>query len=192
MIKPSTKKPREITPPSCYFHGIPLFTNHFGEISVADHMKKTQAAGKLLVDLANSRTKWRAKTTNGWVALTEGDRQMFMRWLSKFPKLPPRMLTEIADYAGMIEPVSTDITSVVRKGRIYVSSQTECLPNSTKSAIAFLVVAIMYVRCLDSFVCCPECGTWFFDIPSGRPMKKFCSPQHSNRHRQRKYREKRK
>lgn len=192
MTKRATKKSRNITPPSTYFFGVPLFTNYFVSHSIADHMNTTRAAGDILADFANGNTKWRVKTTNGWVIPTEGDRQMFLRWLSKLPKLPPRMLTEIADYARMIKPVSTVIDSRMAKDRIYLFSKTKCLPPSTKSGIAFLVAAIMYVQCLDGFVCCPECEKWFFDLPSGRPMKKFCSPQHSNRHRQRKYREKRK
>lgn len=191
MTKASTDSSRGEGPKVPAFLGTPLFIESRKHRSDADHRDNMRLVGEELVRFANGAT-YTFETSNGSVSATEEDRQTILRWLSKVPKLPPKMLTEISRYAGMIEPGPTVIHSAVRGGRVFLLSSTTCLPPSSVSALGYLVAILSYFEYLDSFGRCPECGVWFFDIPSGRPMKKYCSPEHSNRHRQRKYRQKRK
>ena len=148
--------------------------------------------GDALTRVANRESSWRFKTPDGWVYSSEADRKMLIRWLSKLPKLPPRMLKEIAEYAGQVKSKSTDIHSSIERGRIRLFSITNCTSPAANVGFGYAMAALLSYDCGENFGCCPECGTWFFDIPSGRPMKKYCSPEHSNRYRQRKYQEKRK
>ena len=179
----------EITVPPIGFIGMPLF---LGSLSRKFRLPKVRDLGEQLTNFANGAEGQRFLTADGWSDSTDGDRQMVVRWLSKLPKLPPRMLKEIADYAKQIQPQSTKIGSAVDKGQISLWSNTKCLPPSNKIAYGYLMASLLSGGHGENFARCPECGVWFFDVPSGRPMKKFCSQPHANRHRQRKFREKRK
>ena len=149
--------------------------------------------GNALTRVANGESISRFKTADGWVYPSEADRKMLIRWLSKLPKLSLAMLKEIAKYAVQVKPESTKIhVGITKKGAIELFSITTCSPPAANVAFAYAMAALLSYDCGENFGCCPECGTWFFDIPSGRPMKKYCSPEHSNRYRQRKYQEKRK
>ena len=188
MTKQSSKKSDEITLPGPVFWGIPLF---FGPGDLDSKLDAYRQAGEFIADFANGARK-KMETTTGMSDSTEGDQQMVIRWLSKLPKLPPRMLKEIANYAEQIEPRAAEIASKVIKGHIELRAYTYCLPPTSNVSWAFLMASLLSAGHGENFAKCPECGIWFFDVPSGRPMKKFCSQAHANRHRQRKYREKRK
>ncbi len=189
MTKQRRGKSHEITLPGVGFMGIPLF---FGRLGSEFRLEMVRKTGELIAKFANGTHGQRVLTANGWSESTEGDRQMLIRWLSKLPKLPPRMLNEIANYAKQVEPQATEIVSRVKNGRIELRSMTECLPPASNVAYGYFMASLLSAGHGENFAKCPECGTWFFDIPSGRPMLKYCSPEHSNRHRQRKFREKRK
>ncbi len=189
MTKASRKSSRTVTvvPPS--FIGMPLYSRHRDKEELAEAMR---AMGEALTSVANKKSISRFNTPDGWVYSSEADRKMLIRWLSKLPKLPPRMLKEIAEYAGQLRPDSTKIHSSIEKGAIALFSITSCSPPAANVAFGYAMAALLSYDCGENFGCCPECGTWFFDIPFGRPMKKYCSPEHSNKYRQRKYQEKRK
>ena len=189
MTKQRSEKSREITVAGPVFLGIPLFFGHLGRKFRSDSVRE---AGKHIAEFANGTHGHRILTTNGWSDSTESDRQMLIRWLSKLPKLPPRMLNEIADYAKQVEPQSTEIVSMVKNGRIELRAITNCLPSASNVAYGYVMASLLSAGHGENFAKCPECDTWFFDVPSSRPMKKFCSQAHANRHRQRKFREKRK
>ncbi len=189
MTKQRRGKSHEITLPGVGFLGIPLF---FGRLGSKFRLEMVREAGKHIARFANGTHGHSIFTTNGWSDSTEGDRQMLIRWLSKLPKLPPRMLTEIADYAKQVEPQSTEIVSRVKNGRIELRAITNCLPPASNVAYGYVMASLLSAGHGENFGKCPECSKWFFDIPSGRPMKKFCNKKHANRHRQRRFQEKRK
>ncbi len=191
MAKASTDKFPAYVLKAPAFLGEPLFIQLRKQKSYTNHRDQMRLIGEALARFANDGTGI-FDTPNGSASNTEEERQMLLRWLSRMPKLPPKMLTEIANYAGMIKPEQTAIHSRVISGRVLLLSTTVCQPPSAKSALGYLVASLSYFAYLDRFACCPECGTWFFDIPWRRRMKRFCSPRHSNRYRQRKYRQKQK
>lgn len=189
MTKASRKNSANVTvyPPG--FIGIPLYVDPETWETNTDQVRKV---GESLAAYASGNAVGGFITPNGRVVTSKGDQQMLIRWLRKLPNLPPRMLKEIAELAGAIEPMKTEIQTKVSEGAVFISALTICLPTTGTVALGYLMASVLSSGYRENFGCCPECGTWFFDIPSGRPMKKYCSPEHSNRYRQRKYQGKRK
>lgn len=121
--------------------------------------------------------------------VTEADRQMLNRWLSKLHDVPTGILKEIAVLATSIKPPGATIQANVSKGDIRLWAAVPCHPVTTPQALAYAVAGLLSAGFRENFSQCPWCEKWIFDIPSGRPKKVYCSPKHSNSFRQRKHKE---
>ena len=177
---------QRLTPTGLVFEGKPLYRSY-------PHQAKYLA--KELVDVANDNydiNKSGLMPFGSGLTYAEGDRQMVMRWLSKLPILPPRLLKEISEACVEIEFGTRAVSANPKDGKINLSSSLLCHPKTTRAMFAYMMAALLDAGYGENFGRCPECGKWFFDIPSKRPIKKFCNTKHANRHRQRRFQEKRK
>ena len=180
------QNPQCLTLTGLVFEGVPLYRSY---------RRQAEYLAEELVDVANGDYDiTRSGLIPGGAGLkySEGDRQMVVRWLSKLPKLPPRMLKEISEACIEIEFGTRAVEANPKDGKINLKSSLLCFPKTTRAMFAYMMAALLDADYAENFGNCPECGTWFFDIPSGRPMKKFCNSKHANKHRQRRFQEKRK
>lgn len=123
------------------------------------------------------------------IALSEEDKATLHRWLSEFPSPRPRTLKQIAAAVGTLKG-SGEVDATARGSKIYLNLDYRFTADTNMQVFAYLMAAVLskghaFAECIRR---CPECGTYFFDKPSGRPIKQFCKPEHSNAFRQRKYR----
>ena len=187
------QNPHRLTPTGLVFEGVPLYR---GDPHQAKYLAEE------LVDVANdnydiNRSGLMPKDARlpfaegAGLTYSEGDREMVMRWLSKLPILPPRMLKEISEACVEIEFGTRAVSAKPKDGKINLRSSLLCHPKTTRAMFAYMMAALLDAGYGENFVKCPECGKWFFDIPSGRPKRKYCNKNHGNRHRQRRFQERR-
>lgn len=183
------QNPDLLTPTGFVFDGVPLYRGF-------QHQAKYLA--EELIEVANGdydinrsglmpKIEQLPDAVGSGLTYGEGDRDMVMRWLSKLPNLPPRMLKEISEYCIEVEFGTIAIQSDPGQGKINLTSSLHCHPKSTRAMFAYMMAALLDAGYGENFGKCPECGKWFFDIPSGRSMKKYCNPKHAGRFRSRKH-----
>lgn len=130
--------------------------------------------------------------TTKWLPHTEGAAQMLLRWTSKLPEPPPRMLKEIARHTEAIQLQRAWVVAPIRGKSIEPIVQLELDVPTPVAGVAYLLATILsagYGRYLRQCEL-EDCEIWFFDVPEGRPAKEYCGQAHSNANRQRKWREK--
>ena len=180
------QNPQRLTLTGLVFDGVPLYRGY---------PRQAEYLAEELVDVANGDydiTRSGLMPGGAGLKYAEGDRKMVVRWLSKLPNLSRMMLKEISEYCLEIEFGTRAVSANPKGGKINLKSSLLCYPKTTRAMFAYMMAALLDAGYSENFGNCPECGTWFFDIPSGRPMKKFCNSKHANKHRQRRFQEKRK
>ena len=125
--------------------------------------------------------------------LSEGERDMLLRWLSKFPRPSGPILREIATAAQLLTLDYVNVTAPIRHGEISLGFDVKLRAPDNRVFLAYMIATVLSDGYGDNFATCKDCGKWFFDVPSGRPMRKFChKPCDGNAYRQRQLRIKRK
>ena len=132
-----------------------------------------------------------AKRDTKWLPYSEGAAQMLRRWASKLPEPPPSIIKDIAQHTESIRLQSSQVVALRRAGRVEPILSVELDIPTPLAAVAFLMATILsagYGKHLRQ--CGMEgCAVWFFDIAEGRRTREYCCEAHSNRQRQREYRE---
>ena len=175
------QNPQRLTLTGLVFDGVPLYRGY---------PRQAEYLAEELVDVANGDydiTRSGLMPFEAGLKYSEGDRQMVVRWLSKLPKLPPRMLKEISEYCLEIEFGTRAVSANPKGGKINLKSSLLCYPKTTRAMFAYMMAALLDASYAENFVKCPECGIWFFDIPSGRRKRVYCTKQHQQRFRQRRW-----
>lgn len=145
-----------------------------------------------IVDLANGKTMNVAPPgTDEFreLKLDARERQLMKRWLNALPSPGTRVLKQINDAYKQIKPTGCYMHSEVWDGRIQLSIDVPMDVPTTEAHLAWLFANVLQFELGKNIRHCPECSVYFLDFPSKRPIKQFCCANHSNAHRQRKYRE---
>ena len=157
-----------------------------------------QGIARALVRIANGKQKWfefghhlpGGGAMQGRVDVDSGNRGMFMRWLKSLPEPPAGVLDEIVEYLGEIEVRQPSVVVRSDDGQVNFGLNVAMRAPTNNATLAYMVGLILSAGYADNIRRCPQCGKWFFDIPKGRRMKRFCSDAHANAYRQAKHREK--
>lgn len=145
-----------------------------------------------IVHLANGKTVRTAPAgTDEFreLKLDAQERRLMERWLNALPRPGTRVLKQIDNAFKQIRPTGFFMNSAVRDGRIQSSIDILLDAPTNEAQLAWLFANVLHFELGKNIRRCPECSIYFLDFPSRRPIKQFCCANHSNAHRQRKYRE---
>lgn len=144
-----------------------------------------------IVHLANGKTvKAAPPGTEEFdeLKLDDQERRLMERWLNALPRPSTRVLKQIDDAFKQIRPMGCYLQSEVGDGRIQLSLDIPLDVPTNEAQLAWLFANVLHFELGKNIRCCPECSIYFFDVPSKHPIKQYCCANHSNAHRQRRYR----
>lgn len=150
-----------------------------------------EALAKVIIEIANKPN------------LSHGNQRLVRRWLDglvhKIRSEPApsaaarrRVLQDIKDAFSEVELRDITKSAIIRDCKISLDFHFDLRADTFRAEMGYYFATVINDG-YDKFIrFCPECGRFFFDKPSGRPIKWFCTPAHNNAYRQREYREKQK
>lgn len=118
----------------------------------------------------------------------ESKRKLLRRWLRGAWLSRRDTLREINAAFKQITLDSYWMDSEVTANELKINLQIALVKPTIEAQFAWLLANVMHFGFLQNIRCCPECSIYFTDYPSKRKIRDYCSPAHSNAHRQRQYR----
>lgn len=131
------------------------------------------------------------------VTPTDDDQALVSRWLMCAAKrrIPKLTLETIAECAEQFQPNVSRVRAIPHKGSIVFGFQFSSggsVNLDNRGVFGVMMASLLSSGYRDNFGYCEKegCETpYFFDIPKGRPMKKFCTTAHANAVRQKRLRD---
>lgn len=173
------------------------------EPSIALPTGPPELLARIIIGLANGSSVRIApkgsEQFSTFMQLDRGDERLMWRWLDALvqkakdepvasPAARTRALNEIRDAFGDVELRGARKSAVVKGGRISLNFDLELFAPTNRAKLGWFFANVCNAG-YDKYIrWCPECTQFFFDKPSGRPIKWFCTPAHANAFRQREYR----
>ena len=155
--------------------------------------EELQLYGDELARYANEWSSLDQAVANGkgrhLVDHTDGDAQMLRRWLGTLPSPPRGVLKDITAVTQSITLGKARVVAPIKGQSIDLAAHFELDIPDPKAALGFMLASILATGYGENLRQCgnDRCGIWYFDIPSGRSMKLYCSPKCSNSARQRRH-----
>lgn len=174
--------------PQCWEGTVPL-------LQVPDATVRRFA--KIFVQIGNDRQKWYMFSVvlhgggvmRGDVDITKGNGDMVKRWLKSLPRPGRGVLDEIESYLKQIKIGKPAVVTDAAKGRVEFGVNVLFTAPNDKAVLSYMMASILKTDYGDNIRRCPHCGTFFFDIPKGRPIRKYCTQKHSQAFRAKTWRE---